>query len=51
MNTQIFSPSKTQMGADDSLLETRIGADSSPPIETQMGTNNTDRLKRVAWNE
>ena len=32
-DTQIFSPSKTRMGADNSLPETRIGAD------------NTDRLK------
>ena len=38
-DTQIFSPSKTRMGADISLPESWIGAD------------NTDRLKRVAWNE
>jgi hypothetical protein len=51
VNTQIFSPSKTRMGADNSLPETQIGTDSSPPIETQMGADNTDRLKRVARNE
>ena len=33
VDTQIFSPSKTQMGTDNSLPETRIG------------TDNTDRLK------
>ena len=38
-DTQIFSPSKTRMGADNSLPESRIGAD------------NTDKLKRVAQNE
>ena len=34
MDTQIFSPSKTQMGTDISLPE------------SQIGTYNTDRLKR-----
>ena len=38
-DTQIFSPSKTRMGADIFLPKSWIGAD------------NTDRLKRVAWNE
>ena len=33
-DTQIFSPSKTQMGADISLPE------------SQIGTDNTDRLKK-----
>ena len=39
VDTQIFSPSKTQMGTDISLPESQIGAD------------NTDRLKRVTQNE
>ena len=34
VDTQIFSPSKTRMGADISLPE------------SQVGTDNTDRLKK-----
>ena len=39
VDTQIFFPSKTQMGTNISLPESQIGAD------------NTDRLQRVARHE